>query len=87
MISSHDPPRHTASFRFYAELNDYLPEDLRQRQFSYRFSGSPGIKDAIEAIGVPHPEIDLIVAGGVSVGFGYRLQGGDVISVYPVFIA
>jgi uncharacterized protein with PIN domain len=47
--------------------------------------GAPSIKDAIEAIGVPHPEIDLVVVNGESVGFDYHLQERDRVAVYPVF--
>ncbi|HUT86759.1 MAG TPA: Mut7-C RNAse domain-containing protein [Candidatus Heimdallarchaeota archaeon] len=74
-----------ATFRFYAELNDFLSQDRRKRTFDYEFSGSPGIKDAIEALGVPHVEVDVILANGVSVDFSCRLQDGDRIAVYPVF--
>ena len=87
MVTSHQPPDHTATFRFYAELNDFLSADQRQCDFRYSFTGSPAVKDAIEAIGVPHPEVDLIVVGGVSVGFDYHLEDGDAVSVYPVFEA
>ncbi len=74
-----------AHIRFYAELNDFLPRTQRFRDIVHAFEGSPGIKDVIEGLGVPHPEVDLILAGGESVGFGYRLQPGDRIAVYPVF--
>ncbi len=87
MNTLHEPADHSASFRFYAELGDFLSEERRQRPFDYTFHGNPGIRDAIEAIGVPHAEVDLIIANGVSVDFGYRLKGGDAISVYPVFEA
>lgn len=76
-----------ASFRFYAELNDFIPEARRQRAFVYRFSGTPSIKDAVEAIGVPHPEVDLVIVGGASVGWDYHLADGDDVAVYPVFEA
>ncbi len=75
----------TAQFRFYAELNDFLTAIKRQKSFPYRFMGKPSVKDAIEAIGVPHPEVDLIVANNESVGFDYHLDDGDRVSVYPVF--
>lgn len=74
-----------ARFRFYEELNDFLPTHRRKRDFSYSFTGKPSIKDAIEAIGIPHTEVDLILVNGQSVDFNYHLQGGDRVSVYPVF--
>lgn len=77
----------TATFRFYAELNYFLPAERRGGEFEYTFSGSPAVKDAIEALGVPHPEVEVILAGGRSVGFDYRLGDGDRVAVYPVFEA
>lgn len=71
--------------RFYAELNDFLPEYRRQREFSYRFVGTPSVKDAIEALGVPHTEVDVILVDGKSVNFARLLQGGERVAVYPVF--
>ncbi|MBN1164040.1 MAG: Mut7-C ubiquitin/RNAse domain-containing protein [Candidatus Krumholzibacteriota bacterium] len=87
MDNPNKPVKHTARFRFYAELNDFLPAGKRQRDFPYDFKGSPGVKDAVEAMGIPHTEIDLIIANGISVGFDYRLRDGDEIAVYPVFEA
>ena len=77
--------RLTAQFRFYEELNDFLPVRLQRKPLLYHFSGTPGIKDAIEAIGIPHTEIDLILVNGISVDFSRRLSNGDRVSVYPVF--
>ncbi len=74
-----------ATFRFYAELNDFLPLDQRQTGFLHSFRGQPSVKDTIEALGVPHTEVDLILVNGSSVGFSYLLQPGDEVSVYPVF--
>jgi len=74
-----------ARFRFYEELNDFLPSSKRKKPFSYQFNGNPSIKDAIEAEGVPHTEVDLILINGISVGFDYHLQHGDRVSIYPVF--
>lgn len=73
-----------ALFRFYAELNDFLCE-ARQGLVSYAFDGHPAIKDAIEAQGIPHTEVDLLLVNGASVGFDYQLRDDDRISVYPVF--
>lgn len=74
-----------AYFRFYEELNDFLPTARRKKEFPYTFQGTPSVKHAIEAIGVPHPEVDLILADGRSVDFSYRIVHRNRISVYPVF--
>jgi len=76
-----------AQFRFYAELNDFLPKERRQRSFIHTFLLSGSVKDMIESLGVPHTEVDLILANGRSVDFSYAVQNGDRISVYPVFEA
>jgi len=85
MSAEHPRPLHHAEFRFYEELNDFLPPARRKRDFIYAFQGRPAVKDAIEALGVPHPEVDLILVNGESVGFGHPLGDGDRVSVYPVF--
>lgn len=74
-----------AWFRFYEELNDFLPSSRRKQEFLYEFENTPAVKDAVESIGVPHPEIDLILINGESADFSRKLQDGDHVSVYPVF--
>ena len=74
-----------ALFRFYSELNEFIPSHYKNLQIQYDFEGKPSIKDSIEAIGVPHTEVDLIIVNGNSVGFDYHLKNGDEASVYPVF--
>ncbi|MFC1731287.1 Mut7-C RNAse domain-containing protein [candidate division KSB1 bacterium] len=74
-----------AHFRFYEELNDFLPPERRKREFSYNFTGKPTVKDAVESLGVPHAEIDLIIVNGEPEGFDHHLKEGDQVSVYPVF--
>jgi uncharacterized protein len=77
-------PAH-AHFRFYAELNDHLPERLRFQTLNRAFLVSPAVKDMIESFGIPHAEVELIVANGESVGFSYPVRDGDRIAVYPKF--
>jgi len=74
-----------AHFRFYAELNDFLPRARRGVTFLHEFRGGPSVKDVIESLGVPHTEIDLILADGESVDFSWILRDGARVSVYPVF--
>jgi len=71
--------------RFYEELNDFLPPEQRKIAFHHAFKQPESIKDMIEALGVPHTEVDLILVNGRSVDFNYPVQDGDRISVYPVF--
>src|SRR2546429_8017473 len=76
-----------AFFRFYAELNDFLPPDKRQIEFIHSFEHRVSIEDMIESLGVPHTEVDLILVGGEPVDFSYIVSGGDRISGYSVFEA
>jgi uncharacterized protein with PIN domain len=73
----------SASVRFYGSLNDFLPAACRQSTLVCGFNSSPSVKDLVEALGVPHPEIDLLVVDGQSVDFRYRLRDGDRVAVYP----
>jgi len=75
----------TAHLRFYEELNDFLPPAQRKVEFEHRFERRTAIKDMIESLGVPHPEIELILVNGRSVDFSHIVEDGDRISVYPVF--
>jgi uncharacterized protein len=77
----------SAWFRFYAELNDFLAPERRGAINELAFFSGTAVKDAIESFGVPHSEVDLVLANGEPVDFAYRLSPGDRISVYPVFEA
>jgi len=75
----------TARVRFYAELNDFLPKESRKKELVRRFDVSGSVKDLIESFGVPHTEVELVLANGTPVGFSYLVCDGDLVSVYPVF--
>jgi uncharacterized protein with PIN domain len=72
-----------ASFRFHAELNDFLPSWRVNTRFSVNLDGHPAVKDTIEALGIPHTEVDGILANHTSVDFTYQIRDGDSIQVYP----
>src|SRR5439155_3036937 len=74
-----------ARFRFYAELNDFLPAETRMKPVARRFDVSGSVKDFIEGFGVPHTEVDLVLVNGASADFSRVVQDGDYVSVYPVF--
>ena len=80
-------PPVTATFRFYEELNDFLARPLRARAFSCACAHAATTKHMIEALGVPHTEVELIIVNGESVGFDHILEEGDRVAVYPKFEA
>jgi uncharacterized protein len=73
--------------RAYAELNDFLPAVSRGVTVRRPFRSHQTVKDVLEAMGIPHTEVDLILVNGSSRGFGYRPSVGDRISAYPMFEA
>lgn len=69
----------------YAELNDFLAPDVRGTMMQRPFREHQTVKDVVEAAGIPHTEVDLIVVNGEPVDFTYRPTSGDRLAVYPVF--
>ena len=65
------------NFRFYEELNDFSRENRQKTDFEIAFKSKRSIKDMIEALGVPHTEVDLILINGKSVDFDYIIKSGD----------
>ena len=75
----------SATFRFYEELNDFLPPARRKRAFTCACARAATTKHMIEALGVPHTEVELILLNGESAGFDAILREGDRVAVYPKF--
>ena len=75
----------SATFRFYAELNDFLPPQRRQHSFDIDIHPPVSVKHLIEALGVPHTEVEVILANSESVDFTYLVESGDRLSIYPAF--
>jgi uncharacterized protein len=77
----------SATFRFYEELNDFLAPERRGREFACPCARAATVKHMIEALGVPHTEVELVLVNGESVGFERALGDGDRVAVYPKFEA
>ncbi len=71
--------------RVYAELNDFVPTGLRGVPVRRPFRAHQTVKDVIEAFGIPHTEVDLVLVNGEPVDFAHRPAPDDRLSVYPVF--
>ena len=71
-----------ATFSFDHELLALLPKDKRGPAVVYRFTGHPAVKDAIEALGIPHTELKYLLTDERAIDFDYQLQPGDEIEVF-----
>ncbi|GAB3200055.1 uncharacterized protein with PIN domain [Pontibacter aydingkolensis] len=72
-----------ANFTFYGALQDFLKPAARGKPVVYTFSGKPAIKDAIEAIGIPHTEVAVILKHNSRATFLTPLQPNDELLVFP----
>lgn len=72
-----------ATVRLYGDLAAFLPQHERSTEITFGVPGS--IKDAVEALGVPHTEVDVVLLDGEPVGWEARLRPGARIAVYPWF--
>lgn len=72
------------TLRIYGELRDFVDAD-RDGVVLVPTGAPRSIKDVVESAGIPHPEIDLLVVEGSSVGFDHLLSGGERVAVYPPF--
>ena len=74
-----------ATFRFYEELNDFLPEPLRKRDVEFFFDKETTVGVALEAFGIPRQAVELILVNSETVDFGCIIAHGDRVAVYPMF--
>ena len=76
--------KNTANFYFHTALHFFLKEEMKTEKYAYSFEGNAAVKDAIEAQGVPHVEVEWIQVNGEWVDFSYRLQNGDEVKIFPL---
>lgn len=75
-----------ATFRFYAGLNDFLARGRRGHDFGASCAENATTKHMIEALGVPHTEVALVLVNGASAGLDQLIEEGDRVAVYPRFL-
>ena len=69
---------------FLGELNDFLGSDKDETTHRFALRRRTSIKDLIEALGPPHPEVGRIESGGEEIGFASIPRSGDRIRVAPL---
>jgi len=87
----------TAVFRFDEALKQFLPKSCRGGPFEYGCARAATLKNAIEALGVPHTETGAITVNGEPATLQRAVREGDVVQVFawdasqlrdePVFLA
>ncbi|MFE7741489.1 Mut7-C RNAse domain-containing protein [Nocardia sp. NPDC057455] len=75
----------SVDLRVYAELNDFLRPGDRYTVLRRPYRPHQTVKDVIEAAGIPHTEVDLVLIDGQSVHFDHHPRPGGRITAYPVF--
>jgi uncharacterized protein len=70
--------------RFHGDLSVFLGSKARDVVIERQLAEKTSIKDVIESCGVPHPDVDLILADEQTVGFGYTLDNDTKVEVFPV---
>ncbi len=71
------------TLRFHGPLNDFLSPERRGTAFPHPLPGPCSVKDLVESLGPPHPEVDAVCVDGQPVGFGHRVQPGQRLDVHP----
>jgi uncharacterized protein with PIN domain len=74
----------TATFRFDAALDVFLPRERRGHAFSTPCARAATVKHMIEALGVPHTEVGKVLVNGLPAPLERLLEDGDDVAVPAV---
>jgi hypothetical protein len=74
----------TARFLFHEPLSAFLKRELRGHAFAYECARAASLKNAIEALGVPHTEAGAVMVNGAPATLQRTVREGDVIEIHPV---
>ena len=74
----------TVALQFHGDLPFFLKRGHSRGHVVRTLGEKTSVKDAIEACGVPHPEVDLILCDCAAVDFAAQLTRDTRVDVYPV---
>src|SRR4029453_9371658 len=74
----------TVRLNLHGDLDFFVRAGARGRRIERSLGEKTSVKDAIEACGVPHPEIDLILVNGQPVDFDYVVTGDTNIWLFSI---
>lgn len=72
-----------ARFRIHGALQQFLSRRRRGAEFAYRCARAATLKNAIEALGVPHTEVGRLAVNGVPATLDRIVREGDSVEVHP----
>ena len=72
-----------ARFQFYGPLGEFLPRLQRDVPFESSCARAASLKNAIEALGVPHTEVGLVTVNGEPATLQRMVRDSDLIEVRP----
>lgn len=67
----------------HGKLNYFLPKKWNHQPIDYPFNGKVALKHILESLGIPHPEVGVVILGEQQIDLGYHVQNMDAIDVYP----
>jgi uncharacterized protein with PIN domain len=73
----------TASFRFHDDLALFVAKEFRGQIFPYACARAATLKNAIEALGVPHTEVGSVLVNGAPATLQRAVRDGDLIEIHP----
>ena len=72
-----------ARFQFYGLLGEFLPRPRRDVSFESSCARAASLKNAIEALGVPHTEVGPVTVNGARATLQRMVRDSDLIEVRP----
>lgn len=74
----------TVQLNFHGDLDFFIRPRAHHRVIERSLTEKTSVKDVIEACGVPHPEVDLILVNQEAVNFDYPISDNVTIEIFPV---
>ena len=79
-----NPVRFSVVLSFSDDLGFFVKQWEPEKPVIRVLAHKASVKDVIEACGVPHPEVDLIICNGKPVDFSFQLETNARLDVHPV---
>jgi uncharacterized protein with PIN domain len=73
------------TLRVYGDLRFFIRDQGGDGELQVPSGAPRSAKDLVEAAGIPHPEVGVLLRNGEPVGFAAPVRPGDRVAVYPPF--